>query len=385
MLFKRNKDQESDQYDDSVYLKEAPVVQNVDGDDYGVAPVRTSRHPRNWSRRKWIIFLLITVLLIVGIIVGVVVGVKMNKYPNYYKVNYGLVDSYSGPSFFNNFDYFTGADPTQGFVNYLDAAGSEQYNLTSVTQTTAILKVDTSQAAATTGRMSARIESKMQWNEGLFIFDVLHTPNGCGTWPALWLTDPSNWPYNGEIDVAEGVNGATTGNQITLHTSDGCSMGVKRKETGSVMNTNCYNSTNNNAGCAVQGPSYTFGQAFNDNGGGVYATELRSAGIRSWFFQRSSIPTDILMGTPDPSSWGTAMADFPNTDCNIGSHFQNQSIIANIDLCGSWAGDPNVYSTQDGCPGTCTDYVANNPSAFTDAYWEFGTFNIYQAADGSNP
>jgi hypothetical protein len=28
-------------------------------------------------------------------------------------------------------------------------------------------------------------------------------------------------------------------------------------------------------------------------------------------------------------------------------------------------------------PGTCTDYVANNATAFTNSYWEFGTFSIY--------
>lgn len=32
------------------------------------------------------------------------------------------------------------------------------------------------------------------------------------TWPALWLSDPDNWPTNGEIDVMEQVNQATDGN-----------------------------------------------------------------------------------------------------------------------------------------------------------------------------
>lgn len=38
---------------------------------------------------------------------------------------------------------------------------------------------------------------------------------------ALWLSDPNNWPLNGEIDVMESVNQATTGNQVTLHTTAG--------------------------------------------------------------------------------------------------------------------------------------------------------------------
>ena len=111
----------------------------------------------------------------------------------------------------------------------------------------------------------------------------------------------------------------------------------------------------------------------------VYAMEWRTAGIRVWFFPRSNVPSDITAGTsPDPSSWGTALADFPSTDCNINNHFRNQSIVANIDLCGTWAGDTTVYA-QSGCPGTCTDQVANNATGFTNAYWEFGGFRVFTA------
>lgn len=119
--------------------------------------------------------------------------------------------------------------------------------------------------------------------------------------------------------------------------------------------------------------------------------ELRDVGIRIWFFPRSSIPTDISNGTsPDPSSWGEALADFPSTDCSISDHFKNQSIIANIDLCGSWAG-ANKYFTQDsGCPSAastnqgasltaCQTLVATNATNFAEAYWEFKSFKVYQA------
>ena len=108
--------------------------------------------------------------------------------------------------------------------------------------------------------------------------------------------------------------------------------------------------------------------------------EWRTDGIRIWFFPRSSIPADITAGaSPDPSSWGTALADFPKTDCDISTHFQNQSIIANIDLCGTWAGATSVFSQQDGCPGTCTNFVATNATAFDTAYWEFNSFKVYTA------
>ena len=165
---------------------------------------------------------------------------------------------------------------------------------------------------------------------------------------------------------------------MALHTSKGCKMDQKGIETGKVLTKDCYSGINSNTGCSVQGPQDTYGQALNANGGGVYAMEWRSEGIRMWFFPRSNIPSDITKGvSPDPSSWGTALADFPNTDCDIGSHFRNQSIIANIDLCGDWAGDTAVYSTADGCPGLCTDFVTNNAEAFETAFWQWNSWQVY--------
>lgn len=188
---------------------------------------------------------------------------------------------------------------------------------------------------------------------------------------------------NGEIDVMEAVNVVSDAqNQMTLHTSKGCSMDVKRKDTGKALQTNCLNSTNDNAGCGVDAGKATFGTAFNNEGGGVMAMELRSAGIRMWQFARASIPADITSGSPDPSTWGEAMADFPNTKCNIETHFRNQSIVANIDLCGQWAGQASVYGES--CPGTCENQVANNNTAFRDAFWEFGAFSVYSAVNGTS-
>jgi hypothetical protein len=152
---------------------------------------------------------------------------------------------------------------------YVNQSTALAQNLTYATPDSAILRVDSTTPNATDGRNSVRIESKATYDDGLFIFDILHTPYGCGTWPALWLTDGSNWPFNGEVDVLEATNNGTDGNAVTLHTRPGCSMDVRRKETGDAIYTTCDNSTNGNAGCGVKGPSLSYGAEMNANGGGV--------------------------------------------------------------------------------------------------------------------
>jgi hypothetical protein len=160
--------------------------------------------------------------------------------------------------------------------SYLDSAGAAWSNLSFATDNSAIIKVDSTSPNTIGGRNSIRIQSTKTYNDGLFIFDILHAPYGCGTWPALWLADAYNWPTNGEIDVVEANNAATTGNQMTLHTTSGCTMGVKRKQTGSAIATNCYNGTNSNEGCGVQAPPASYGAEFNANGGGVSSGNLYS-------------------------------------------------------------------------------------------------------------
>ncbi|KAK4250711.1 glycoside hydrolase [Corynascus novoguineensis] len=354
-------------------------------------------NPANWTRRIWLIIGTVIVLIAV-VIVGAVVGVRATRssgganssYPDYSKLNYTLIDTYSGTTFFDKFDYFHTWDPAGGFVHYVDPDYAAQYNLTYATASTALIRVDTtvgpdSDPDASTGRFSVRLESKTQYGPGLFLFDVKHTPYGCGTWPALWLTDPNNWPAHGEIDLMEAVNEATTGNLVALHTTAGCTMAdVRRDMAGAAGQADCHNATNSNAGCNVRGQPATYGPDFNTRGGGVVALEWRTEGIRVWVFPRGADTGVTTLpvqgddeGAPDPSVWGPPLADFPATSCDISSHFRNQSIVVNIDLCGYLT--EAVWESSGCSTSKCTDFVANNPSAFKNAYWEFGAFQVYKA------
>lgn len=70
----------------------------------------------------------------------------------------------------------------------------------------------------------------------------------------------------------------------------------------------------------------------------MYATQLSDEAISIWFFSRADVPADLAnaSATPDPSSWGTPSAYYPNSGCDLEKYFQPQKIIIDITLCGDW-------------------------------------------------
>jgi len=159
-------------------------------------------------------------------------------------------------------------------------------------------------------------------------------------------------------------------------------MPPSRVMTGSHTGLDCSAAVNYNAGCGatlVDGNSY--GAAFNANGGGWYAVERTSGFVKVWFWGRNgaSVPSEVINGANliNTDGWGMPAAYFPNTNCDISSHFGPANIIINMGLCGDWAGDSIVYAAS-GCPSTCIDFVNNNPSAFSDAFFEFSWIKVYQ-------
>ncbi|KAJ3295591.1 hypothetical protein HK104_002495 [Borealophlyctis nickersoniae] len=296
---------------------------------------------------------------------------------------YRLVDNWSGKSFFDQFSFFTDADPTNGYVDYVDRNTAQKEGLISTSGSTVFLRTDTKNIAKGRGRKSVRLESKKSYKQGtLIVADIQHMPVGCGTCPAFWTFGP-DWPNSGEIDILEGVN-TMSKNAMTLHTKagGGCNMaGIKRDQKGLATSQICdLNAPGQlaDAGCSVEDPSTSsYGTAFNKNGGGTYATLWDASGIRIWFWPASAVPTDVRKNNPSPARWGRPTATFPFGSHCPASLFQSQNIIINLTFCGDWAGGAGVYNGQFNCPGTCVDFVRSNPTAFKEAYWAFRSIKTY--------
>lgn len=177
-----------------------------------------------------------------------------------------------------------------------------------------------------------------------------------------------NWPNQGEIDIYEGVN-LVANNQMTLHTAPGCNPGVgPGGETGTRLTGDC-GANGGSTGCGVAAPNgTTFGTPFNAYGGGVYATLWTTTGIKIWYFATRDIPADITRGTPNPTAWGTPLANFGNGGCDFAANFRDLSIVFDTTFCGDWAGSPSVWgaSSCSKVNPSCAAYVAAQPQNFAD-------------------
>jgi len=305
-------------------------------------------------------------------------------------VSYSISQDFSGSTFFDGWTFTNGNDAKNfGNVAYLPKDAAQAQQLAYINPAgNAIIKVDNTTVGNPLddayGRASIKMNTTQPFNKGsLVVMDALHLPYGCSVWPAYWSqgSPEDAWPTYGEIDIVENVNLAPV-NQMALHTSQGCTLAPETQVTGKIVSNDCYNNTNGNQGCIVQMPESSYGQSFAANGGGVYALEWSSTGkgFQAWFFPRSSIPANLASEHPDPSTWGTPTAAWPESGCDSSKHFGPQTLIFDISICGVWAGEPTVF--QSTCPnqGSCLDLV-RNPRNYDTAYFEVAYVRIY--SDGS--
>ncbi|KAI1147826.1 glycoside hydrolase family 16 protein [Nemania diffusa] len=303
---------------------------------------------------------------------------------------YSLSTHFAGQGLLDSFNFFTGEDANYGFANYQSREAALASNLVSIDEFNRVkLGVDSINTYSTngTGRPSVRITSNDDFTYGLFIADFAHMPSStCGTWPAFWAfnndENGSHWPTGGEIDIIQGANTAQR-NLISAHTTAAC-QAPKTGFVGVQGATDCSSSAKN-IGCNYAAPtsgSATYGDAFNAEGGGVYALEWDSRDIKIWHFPRKAIPDDIKLApvrTPDPTKWGPPQALFGGSTCEADSHFYNMSLVINTNFCGAYAG--KIWGVADQCDKlapTCEEYVAKNPSSFINTFWQINYIDIYQ-------
>lgn len=309
---------------------------------------------------------------------------KRETAPNGSTILWVIQDTYEGSTFFDTFDFYTGPDPTNGLVTFVDQQTAFNDGLAYVTSSNQVIMRgdNTTQLAYGVNRSSVRIASQAQYNMGLFILDLDMAPWGCGVWPAFWTVGDGPWPYTGEIDIIEGVHD-NEHNQVTWHTAPGCNLTQNTNFTGTIVQTNgtdnlqCNAFINYNAGCGVTEWSHaSYGPLFDEANGGVFAMKWDENGIAVWSFYRAAIPLDISQGEPNPSNWGEPVAELSTQSCDITNYFVNHSIIFDITFCGDWAG--NSYATTD-CPGTC-ESILMDPANFVNASWIINSLSVYKQA-----
>lgn len=134
---------------------------------------------------------------------------------------YGLVKQYAGSTFFDDFYFFTNADPSGGMIDYVDEQTARSAGLIGTKNGNAFIKIGYGSNGI---HRAVRISTQDTFTTGIIILDAYHMPTGCGcvtlcrcaapdsdltlppssVWPAFWTTPrdpPGGWPSGGEIDL----------------------------------------------------------------------------------------------------------------------------------------------------------------------------------------
>ncbi|TBU23644.1 concanavalin A-like lectin/glucanase domain-containing protein [Dichomitus squalens] len=292
-------------------------------------------------------------------------------------LSYDLLRDYSGQHFFDGWDFYGSWDNlTLSAVWWLNETEATAEHLAYVNDAgRAIIRVDnTTNVPQGQDRNTIRLTTKDSYDFGsLWVFDATHLPYGCSVWPAFWAKGP-NWPFDGEIDIVEGIN-MMSANQMAIHTTDGCTTNSSIVQTGTIGFTDC----GTGSGCTVhETKPNSFGAGFAAAGGGVWATQFDVAGVFMWFWSRADVPASLTQNQTsiDISSWGTPSAAFPVTQtCNLTEFFTPQQLVLDIALCGDWAGVQGIYQST-GCSGTCNVAGPGSP-AYDNAWFEINYVRAY--------
>lgn len=171
----------------------------------------------------------------------------------------------------------------------------------------------------------------------------------------------------------------TTIGNCTLNSTSALGMGNYHM-TNNLYSANCDVHASDNVGCST----WDYEGPFGSPQGGVYALEWTSSLIQMWSWHPGQVPADVKDGTmPSPYKWGPPGLLLTGSTCDIDRAFRNQSIVVNLDFCGTTAGDGAEWTAE--CAektgyNTCARYVAANPQNFTDYWFGVRSIKVYSSS-----
>ncbi|KJK73676.1 hypothetical protein H634G_11048 [Metarhizium anisopliae BRIP 53293] len=317
-----------------------------------------------------------------------------------------LKNTYDASNFFDSFDFLTyGTVPTQNddnwsWVKYQNLENARSKGLTQIKNGEVYLGVDHTSLldSSAEGRDSLRVISKDKFKYGLIVTRFSHLPSRvCGGWPAYWTLGVGEWPKAGEIDLYEGWN-LNIYNKPAIHVGTeeevGKCIADQGNQEATLRTTNCDNTFADNVtqwrrqGCQSE-------ETVNSNSiwaspeGGIQALEWTKDYIKIFTWPHGKEPSNLGQATVvDTSLWGKPSVQILGSQCDIDRVFAEQQILFTLPFCGTPPGTEEFWAGLDGGSGTtcdkftgetCIDYVAKNPQAFEDFYFQVQDVRYFES------
>ncbi|GAA6029126.1 hypothetical protein JCM8097_001612 [Rhodosporidiobolus ruineniae] len=278
--------------------------------------------------------------------------------------SYTLAQNCTGTSFFSCFSFNTNKGVSESVAT--------ESGLVNVNGSAAYLRLN-SWTDTSEDRPKLYLEmSENMFRYGLVVVDVGKIPWGCGAWSSIFSFG-GDWPNGGGIDILEGISLMEQSTPTVITSNSSCKIGNASGMTGTPLDghTDCNGDTTTGgyAGCSVQNPdTASYGEKWNDAGGGVLASLLDETGLYIWQFPRTDA-AKLDFANPDPSSWGLPLAAWPASTCDT-DFFSEQTVAVTLGVCGTrpeanWAGECAQAADS------CAEYVKTGTN-LENMVWQVG-------------
>ncbi|KAK2612999.1 hypothetical protein QQS21_000928 [Conoideocrella luteorostrata] len=317
--------------------------------------------------------------------------------------------TYDAKNFFDEFSFETTgtvtnqSDDNWSWVHYQNKDNATKKGLAAIKNGEVYLGVDHTtslNASSAGGRDSLRIASRETFKYGLLIARFTHLPKlVCGGWPAYWTLGQGEWPVAGEIDIYEGWN-LNTKNRPALHIGPAALVGnctiEPTDQNSKVISKVCDNKFADNKtqflnqGCQSEEENNGI---WASESGGIQALEWTREYLKIFTWLNDKAPSGLDKDEIDTSSWGKPSVHIQKSRCDIDRAFKDQRILFTLPMCGNPPGNEEFWHKIDGGSGktcdkvtnssTCEDYVAKNPEAFKDFYFQIKDLRLFKSNNTS--